>query len=144
MCNRAYYKKWKHHSGAKYGGHYGHPAKKFWKERFKAALNYPPVNVQEEDDKYILYLYAPGYEKNDFLIATIDNTLKISAEKLENEEQTAWRRQEYSPKGFKRQFELNDKVDLSAITAKYENGVLIVSLPKLEEFETSRQEIQIV
>lgn len=141
MCNRAYYKNWKQHSGAK--GHYGHPAKKYWKERFKAAFNSPPVNVEEDDDKYILHLYAPGYEKSDFLIATIDKTLKISVEKIENEEKTQWRRQEYAPKGFTRQFELNDKVDTSAITAKYENGVLIVSLPKLEGFETSRQEIQI-
>ncbi len=144
MChNRAYYKSWKHHPGTKFRGHHGHPAKKFWAERFKTAFNYPPVNVQEFDDKYILYLYAPGYEKSDFLIATIDSTLKISVEKQNNEEQMEWRRQEYSPKDFTRQFELNEKVDVSMIEAKYKNGVLIVTLPKLEGFETSRQEIQI-
>jgi len=144
MCNRAYYKNWKQHPGAKYGRYHDHPAKKFWKERFKTTFNYPPVNVQEFDDKYILYLYAAGYEKSDFLIATIDNTLKISAGKLNDEEKMAWKRQEYSPKDFERQFELNEKVDVSKIEAKYENGVLIVTLPKLEEFETSRQEIKIV
>jgi len=145
MCNnRAYYKSWKHHPGSRFKGHYDHPAKKFWKERFKSAFNYPPVNVREFDDKYILYLYASGYEKSDFLIATIDSTLKITVEKQSDEERIEWRRQEYSPKGFKRQFELNDKVDVSGITGKYEDGVLILTLPKLEGFETSRQEIQIV
>ena len=82
-------------------------------------------------------------KKSDFLIATIDNTLKISAEKPVREDQVECRRQEYAPSGFERQFELNDKVDVSGIEAKYENGVLIVTLPKLEGFETSRQEIQI-
>ncbi len=142
MCNRAYYKHWKHHHGAKHGHHHGHPAKRFWKERFKAAFNYPPVNVQELDDQFVLYLYAPGYEKSDFLIATIDNTLSISVKEKQAEEQE-WKRQEYFAKGFKRQFELNDKIDLKAISAKYENGVLIVTLPKLEGFETFRSEIQI-
>ena len=136
MChNRAFHKNWKNHPSAKFRGHQGHPMKKFWKERFNAAFNYPPANVQELDDKYILYLYASGYEKSDFLIATIDNTLTISVEKKQSIASIDWRRQEFSPHSFERRFELNEKIDISAISAKYENGVLIVTLPKLEGFE---------
>ncbi len=143
MCNRnAFYKEWKHHPGAKYGRRGHHPGKKFWKEKLKSAFNYPPINVKELDDKYVLHVYAPGLEKSDFLIATIDNTLSISVEQKEAD-QTKWKRQEYFFKGFKRQFELNEKVDKFDISATYEKGVLIISLPKLEGFETARQEIQI-
>jgi HSP20 family molecular chaperone IbpA len=46
-------------------------------------------------------------------------------------------------KSFERKFELNDKIDKTAIAANYENGILIVSLPKLEGHEIERQAIEI-
>lgn len=140
MCNRkAFYKNWQQHGGKH---NYEHPRKKYWKERFRAAFGYPPVNVKENDDEYVLYVYAPGLKKEDFLIATVDNTLSISVEK-DADETTKWRRQEFKHQNFKRQFELNEKVDKTTISAKYENGVLIITLPKLEGFETTRQQIEI-
>jgi len=143
MCNRtAYYKSRNHHTAARFKNHCGYSGRKFWAEKFKTNLNQPPVNVEESDDKYSLFLYAPGFEKTDFLIATVDNTLSISVEK-KTEEQNAWRRQEYVPQSFKRQFELDEKVDKTTISAKYENGVLEITLPKLEGFETTRQKVEI-
>ena len=89
MCNRrAYYKNWQHHPMAKHRGRGDHPGRKYWKEKFNATFNYPPVNVEEQDDQYVLHLYAPGFEKKDFLIATIDHTLSISVEKKEQDETT--------------------------------------------------------
>jgi HSP20 family molecular chaperone IbpA len=38
---------------------------------------------------------------------------------------------------------LNEKTDTAAIAATYKNGVLILSLPKLEGSETTRQEIEV-
>ena len=143
MCKtRAFHKHWNQHHSNKFENYGGHQRRKRkqWKENFKASFNTPPANVLELDDKYELYLFAPGYEKSDFLIALIDQTLSISVERKQEEDKT-WKRQEYIQKGFVRQFELNDKIDKSAIEAKYENGVLILSLPKLEGFETDRQEI---
>ncbi len=143
MCNRkAFYKNWDHHASSKFRNHEGRSGKRFWKEKFRAAFSHPPVNVQETDDQYVLYLYAPGLEKTDFLIATVDETLSISVEK-KTDEQKIWRRKEYATGGFKRQFELNEKVDKTTISAKYEKGVLEVTLPKLEGFETARQKVEI-
>lgn len=116
-------------------------ARRFWKEQLKASMQYPAVNVLEEDDQYTLHLYAPGLSKEDFLIATIDHTLSVSVDV--KEEQTQWKRQEYFPRSFKRQFDLSEKVNKEAISAKYENGVLVVTLPKVEGMETTRNEIQI-
>ena len=143
MCNRtAFYKHWNHHHANKFRSHGEHPRRRAWKENFRAAFKSPPANVRELDDKYELYLFAPGFEKDDFLIALLDQTLSISVE-IKKEDQENWKRQEYIPRGFTRQFELNEKIDKSAIAAKYENGVLILSLPKLEGFETERQEITV-
>lgn len=126
--------------------HGEHPMKKMWKEKMNAKMNAtfnsPPVNVRETDNSYELYLFAAGYEKSDFKIALTDQTLSISVEDAKLEEGN-WKRQEYTPKGFVRQFELNEKTDKSAIGATYRNGVLILSLPKLEGFETTSHEIEI-
>ena len=144
MCNRReFYKHLSHNQADKFKRHSGSHRRHAWKENFKAAFNNPPANVLELDDKYELHLFAPGYVKSDFLIAVLDQALSISV-KDKVEEEANWKRKEYSPKGFLRQFELNEKIDKSTILAKYENGVLILNLPKLEGFETARQEIEVV
>ena len=126
---------------AKHG--YGRMAKrKAWQDRMVKMNSTPQANVSESDDKYELHLYAPGYIKKDFTIALIDNKLTISvADKTLDE--SNWKRKEYSPNGFVRQFGLNEDINMEAIVAKYENGVLIVTLPKKEGFETKRQEIEV-
>ena len=126
----------------RFRGHGEHPLKKAWKDNLKAKLSNPPANVRELDEAYELHLFAPGFEKSDFVTALTDDVLSISVKEKEvsNEE---WKRQEYTPRGFVRQFELNDKVNKEAISGKYVNGVLILNLPKLESAQASRQEIEI-
>lgn len=144
MCNKtAYNRNWNNHFANKFGNHEQHPFKKMWKEKMQAAFTTPPVNVRELDDKYELHLFAAGYVKGDFSVALTDQTLKISAEKKETSTD-GWKRHEYAPTGFVRQFELNEKVDKTAISATYENGVLVLNLPKLAGFETERKEITVV
>ncbi len=139
---REFQKHWGHQNANKCRGFNDHPFKKVWKSHMQQSLNNPPANVKELDDKYELHLYAPGYEKSDFSIALIDKNLSISVD-TKNENQTNWKRQEFIPKGFTRQFELNEKIEKASINAQYKNGVLIISLPKSAGFETERQNIKI-
>ena len=134
MCNRAYHSHWRKQQ-----------AKKWFKHKFASAWNQPAVNVKEFDDKYELLVYASGYTKGDFQVSLKDNTLVVGVkQKAQAEgENWHWRRQEFRAQGFERQFELNDKVDKEAIGAKYEEGILHVTLPKKEGHETSRQDIDI-
>ena len=105
--------------------------------------NTPPVNVKEHDDSYELYVYAAGYTKEDFQVNLKDNTLVIAIENKDVVDSPNWRRQEFYAQGFERHFELNEKIDKEAISAKYENGVLTLTLPKLDGFETFRKDIEI-
>jgi len=141
--NRAFQRNQNHHQSDNDRSCGGYSRKKMWKKRFASSFNTPPVNVRELDDKYELHLFAPGLEKSDFVISVADQVLSISVD-AKNSDQGNWKRIEHVFKGFDRKFELNEKIDTAAITAKYENGVLVVSLTKLEGFETSRQEIEIV
>ena len=142
MCySRANHPRW--------GRHHYHPrhhARKWWKNKMAQAWGYPPVNVEELDDRYEVLLYAAGYDKSEFNISLKDNTLIVRAEKPEQEgaPEMNWRRREFRPGGFERFFELNEKINKEAIAAQYADGVLKVTLPKKEGSETIRQEIEVI
>ncbi len=109
-----------------------------------------PVNIHETDKGYELHVVAPGIRKEDFKINVDKNVLTVSYEHKEEpkeegkeENQTRYLRTEYSVRSFKRSFTLNEKVDMSAISAKYTDGILNVSLPKKENAEVPVKEIVI-
>ncbi len=104
-----------------------------------------PVNIKETKDSYQLDLVAPGMEKADFKINIENNLLTISAEKkiennVENEKQI---RKEFSHKAISRSFTLDDAINISDISAKYENGILLLNLPKKEEVKVVPKEINV-
>ena len=140
MCkSRAYYSHRGHHP--KWG--YGHKHRNYSRRHFGMLWNTPPVNVKEHDDSYELYVYAAGYAKEDFQVNLKDNTLVIKVDNKDVVDSPNWRRQEFYAQGFERHFELNEKIDKEAISAKYVDGVLIVALPKLAGFESSSQDITV-
>jgi len=106
-----------------------------------------PVNIHESDKSYDLHVIAPGLKKEDFKLNVDKNTLTVAFEqKAENNEQPQdgkWLRNEYRMRSFKRSFILNDKVENGKISAKYADGILVVSLPKKENSEPEKQEISV-
>ncbi|MPN05885.1 Alpha-crystallin [bioreactor metagenome] len=75
-------------------------------------------------------------EKGDFKISVNQGILSISSEKkMENEtkEGEQFTRREFSYQSFCRSFSLPLSVDSEKIAAKYDNGILTVSIPKREE-----------
>jgi len=92
------------------------------------------VNILEKEDHFLLELAAPGLSKTDFKLSLDKNQLTIKVEKSpeENDEQSRYTRREFNYKQFSRQFHLPDTVDPAAISAQYENGILLVKLPKKE------------
>ena len=99
------------------------------------VLQFPPVNIVEKKDRYEISVSAPGFEKADFIIKLDANILTISTEKKETvtEETDMLIRREFTQKGFKRSFTIDDKIDAEKITARYDNGILVLDLPKKEE-----------
>lgn len=117
----------------------------FSKSLREDVLHFPPTNIIENKELYKIELAAPGMAKADFIIKLDDRILTISSEKkIENaNENEKMVRKEFSYKAFKRSFTLDEKIDASHITAKYENGILILELPKKEEVKNGAKEITI-
>ncbi|MBO9594317.1 MAG: Hsp20/alpha crystallin family protein [Niabella sp.] len=96
----------------------------------------PSVNVKETDDNFEVEVAAPGMAKNDFRVTLDGNLLTISSEKRSDDEEKkeTYTRREFSYQSFQRSFQLpKDVVDDESIQAKYENGVLHLTIPKKEE-----------
>jgi HSP20 family protein len=96
----------------------------------------PAVNIKESTENFEVEVAAPGMDKKDFKIQLENNTLTISSQKEHSEEkqEEGYSRKEFSYQSFHRSFILpKDVVDEDAIAARYENGLLHLTIPKKEE-----------
>jgi HSP20 family protein len=109
-----------------------------WSSRHFSDTNttLPAVNIKENADAFAVEMAAPGMAKDDFKIELNNDLLTISSEKKnenETKEGETYTRREYSYQSFSRSFTLPKTVDAEKISAKYENGVLSLTIPKKEE-----------
>lgn len=94
----------------------------------------PSVNILDNEKFFELNLAAPGKNRKDFIIELEDQILTISSESFSNNDDSDnFTRQEYRYDNFKRSFRLPDSINTRLIKAKYENGILSISLPKHKE-----------
>lgn len=123
----------------------------------KTSSTAPAVNVVETDKDYKVEIAAPGLTRDDFKIdVTADNELTVSMEKkMENNEEPqqdqeggdnkenkkTYLRREFSYSSFRQRMILPDNVNVENITAKMDNGVLTIDIPKKTE-EEKRQSMR--
>ncbi len=103
----------------------------------KANATAPAINVKETDSEYAVELAAPGMKKEDVTVHINDEgnlTVKLEKkeEKKEEGDNARYLRREFSYSKFEQTLILPDDVDRNKISARVENGVLTVDLPKLE------------
>ena len=109
-----------------------------WSNRNFSTTNttLPSVNIKEDNDGFQVEMAAPGLKKNDFKVELNNDLLTISCEKqYENEakEEEKFTKREFSYQSFSRSFTLPVTVQGDKIKAKYENGILKITIPKREE-----------
>jgi len=96
----------------------------------------PAVNIKENGDTFEVEVAAPGMAKDDFKVTLDGNLLTISSAKQEENEEHKdnYTRREFSYQSFQRSFELQKEVvDQDNILARYEKGMLRLTIPKKEE-----------
>ena len=96
---------------------------------------YPAVDISESTDEITVKAEVPGMKKEDIKISIQDNILTLKGEKIkENEEKEKnYHRIERNYGVFERSFSLPVSIQMDKVKAKYQDGILMISLPKSEE-----------
>ena len=126
--------------------------RKFFSEPFESFFHNADIaefktDVTDEGDSYLLAADLPGFDKKDIHLDVSDGVLTISAERHSEHEQKdkkeKYIRMERSYGKYSRQFDVS-AIDTDHIRAKYDNGVLRLTLPKKQEVlpEAKRLEIE--
>ena len=107
--------------------------------------NYP-VDVKETEKEYLVTMNVPGFKKEDIDISLNDGILVIAGkneEKIENNEDSKYIIKERSSSSFSRSFKLPISINKEEISAKMDNGILDIVIPKMEkQIETNKINIQ--
>lgn len=102
------------------------------------------MDVKEADGKYMIKAEIPGVNKDDIHVTIDGNRVSISAEVKKEKEEKEGERVILCERSYgmaSRSFNLADEVDQSKVQAKYNNGVLELTLPKKPG--SSRKEVSI-
>lgn len=102
----------------------------------------PATNVKENKKEFKIELSVPGFDKEDFNIEIDKNVLKITARKeVKNEEKNEddkILRQEFGYSSFSRSFTIPENVDTEHIGANQKDGILEITLPKMDKAPEDR------
>ncbi len=100
---------------------------------------FPPVNVIDEDDKILVYAEVPGVKPEDVRISVQGDTLSITGErKREDLGDVGYHRRERPVGRFQKTLTLPVEINSDAVEARYEHGVLKLTLPKAEHARPKR------
>lgn len=105
----------------------------------------PAVDLKETDQAYTLEADLPGLKKEDIELMVVDNMITIKGERKQEEkvEEKGYHRFERRYGAFQRSFEIPGGFDSEKVTAKFEDGVLRVTLPKREEAKPKHIEVRV-
>ena len=105
----------------------------------------PRTNIQETDNSLSLTFELPGMDKKDIKVTLVDGVLTVSGKRevSQKAESDHYHRHEIASGEFSRSFTLPDTVNADKISADYKNGLLEVTLAKLEEVKPKQIEVQV-
>lgn len=100
----------------------------------------PPCDIIENEEEYTVYVDLPGMTKKDIRLALKNRVLTISGERnlyqnVKEKENIKLKRSERLQGSFSRSFAIPDGTDENSVDARFKDGVLSISLKKLDSEE---------
>lgn len=116
-----------------------------WDREFEHLFNFakdeqwsPAVEIAEEDKYFAVSVDVPGVKREDIELEVKDNRLFVSGERKASLEKEKVLRSERRYGKFSRIFTLPQDVNTDAIEARFEEGVLTVTVPKVEKAQPKK------
>ncbi|NJC87447.1 MAG: Hsp20/alpha crystallin family protein [Desulfuromonas sp.] len=110
-----------------------------------ALRDWPRINLREDADHLYVEALLPGIEPDKIDMNVLGNTLTLSGERTAVDSEKngrTWHRRERGAGKFLRSIELPVEIDPDKVKAEYKNGLLLVTLPKVEEAKPKRISIK--
>ena len=105
---------------------------------------YPKVNVYEYDDKIGIVAEIPGLDKKNVSVDVEDQVLTISGDKHGFDDSGGkCITRELKQSSFKRSFNLGEHLDGDSVSAKFKDGMLSISVPKVEPAKPKKHSVKI-
>jgi HSP20 family protein len=97
-----------------------------------------PVDILETPESYVLFASVPGVGSDNVDVTFEEGMLTLTAQAQPFETQGRWIRQERPWGNWARRLELPKEIEASGISAQFENGVLVVQVPKATKAQPVR------
>lgn len=112
-----------------------HMAWPSWGELASLEGRMPKVDVIDREEEVVVRAEVPGVDKDDLDVSVSDNsvTIKGKTKQEEKEEKGDYYRCEISSAAFARTVPLPSNVDSEKVTARFKDGVLELTMPKIEK-----------
>ena len=92
------------------------------------------TNIYETENDFRIELVLPGFNKEEVALNYHKEVLTVKAEKANQEEgNNKYLRREFGAQNVEKEFKLPETINVEKIDAKFENGILVITLPKKEE-----------
>ena len=105
-------------------------------ENFNPNTNFiPKVRISEDKDNFFINMEIPGMKREDVKISLEDNVLSVNGTRKQEKktEETNLITNEIFFGEFSRSFNLSKEIKIDLIDAEYKDGLLNITLPKVEE-----------
>ena len=104
---------------------------------------YPPVNIFEKNDDFVLVAELPGVRKEDLNIEVKGNTIRLAGERtIKHGENVSYHRVERNSSRFDRTLKLPYNVESDKVKAEYKDGLLVIALSRAEADKPKQITIQ--
>ena len=116
-----------------------------WNDLTTKQTNVIPVDISENEKEFILSADFPGFDKKDVSLKVEENQLRLTANQEDQKKSNDGKyslRERLSGK-LSRNFTLPDNVISDSINAKFKNGTLTISIPKIKERKSDIRQIKI-
>ena len=115
-----------------------------WDDLYMREFDNLSANIWEEENKIFVKMAMPGIKKEDLKISVTGDTLSIegSSKEEKEEKEKKYFLKTFQSSSYSQSFNLPSLVNPNTVDAKFEDGVLTVTLPKAKESETKQIEIK--
>jgi HSP20 family protein len=113
---------------------------------FFTAGSYPKVDIIDYNDRITIEAEIPGLSREDVSVDVQDTVLTIGGGKVknvDNKDGGKYVRKELKKSSFRRSFTLGQNLDKNSVSAKFENGILIINIFKIKPAIPEKKNVKI-